>query len=201
LSSRASHARDFLEVKGLNEGKELVFGVFEIIVDQSGREEHRIVSHLDLLDCMLDPNLEFVLSLDSVSNAATKLLKTGWVDKEEVAFKSLLVYFNGTFYIHFYDRDLARIFDSRKLGVTGSVPASFRLFPELNELLLQSHPLELRHCDEVEILLSLFCPRTNGSRGVRPLTVKDITVVTQNHVYKCALTHSRGANQDQWLVL
>jgi len=139
---------------------------------------------------MLDPNLEFMFSLNSVSDTPTKLLETRWVDEEEVSFKSLLVYLNRAFYVHFDDRDFARIFDSCELRVTCPIPASFRLFPVLNEVFLQRHPLELLHCDEVEILLRLLCSWANGSRGVGPLAIKYITVFAQNHVDKCALAHS-----------
>ena len=139
---------------------------------------------------MLDPNLEFMFGLNSVSDPPTKLLETRWVDEEEVAFKSLLVYLNRAFYVHFDDRDFARVFDSRELRVTRSIPTSFGLFPVLNEVFLRRHPLELLHCDEVEILLRLFCSWANGSRGVRLLAVKYITVFAQNHVDKCALAHS-----------
>ena len=98
---------DLLEVQGFYESEKLIFGIIDGIVDKTVGEQHRVVCHLDLSDGFADADLELLLSLNSVADAATELIKTGRIDEEEVAFKCLTVDLNGTFCVNFDDWDLS----------------------------------------------------------------------------------------------
>ena len=85
----------------------MVLCIIDGVVHQTIGEEHRVVGHLELADGLANTDFEFLLSLDSVTNAATELLETRRVDEKEVALKCLSVDFNSTFHIDFDDRDLS----------------------------------------------------------------------------------------------
>lgn len=98
---------DFLEVESLDEREELILSILDGIVDQTVREEHRVVGHLELTDGLTDADFEFLLRLDSVADALAQLLKARWVNEEEVAFQCLSIDLNGALNIDFNDRNLA----------------------------------------------------------------------------------------------
>jgi len=106
LCSSATNRCDFLEIECLNEGEELVLRILNRVVDQLIGKEDRVVSHLDLSDSFADTDLELLLCLNSVSDTATQLFETRWVDKQKVAFESLSIDLNSTFDVDLDDGDL-----------------------------------------------------------------------------------------------
>ena len=98
---------DLLEVQGFYESEKLIFGIIDGIVDKTICEQHRVVCHFNLSDGFADADLELLLSLNSVADTATELIKARRVDKEEVAFERLTVDLNGTFSVNFDDWDLS----------------------------------------------------------------------------------------------
>mgnify|MGYP001626777592 CR=1 FL=1 len=110
--SGSSDGSNFLKVKSFDKGDELVFGILDCIVHETVGEKDWIVSKLDLTDCFSNANFEFLFSFNSVSNTAAQLLKTGWVDKQEVTFDSLTVDLDSAFNVNLDDRDFSAWLDA-----------------------------------------------------------------------------------------
>ena len=197
----AANRRNFLEVKSFDQCDELVLGILDRIVNQTISEKDWIVGQFNLADSFADTDFEFLLSFNSVSDSSTQLLKARWVDKEEVAFDSLSIDLNSAFHVYFDNGNLSTCLDSLKLGSCRSVEASGRAFPTLHELFVRNHSLELIDTDKVEVLFGflIVLPHGSGRKGL--FASKNIAIVFKDEVDKGALSNTRGAHQDKWLVL
>ena len=146
---------DLLEIQSLNQRVELVYCLLQLVVHQSIGEQHWIVSHLNLFNCVLDPQFKLLFGLCSRPKPFPEVLK-GWrVDKEEVSFNCLFVDFNCSLHVDLYDWDFAICLDSFEFSVSGAVKVSMNVAP-LEEL-VPLYPLrKINHLGNTLIKSSLL---------------------------------------------
>lgn len=194
---------NFLEVEGPHQSDKLVFGIFQLVVDQFVREEDGLVCELHLVDCRSDPNLELLLRLNSVSNSLAQLFERWWIDEEEVAFKCFLVNLQSTLHIDLKNGNLILALNALYLRVGRPIPDATALFALsiLNECIVVRHFDELSLTHEDEVLLRFFVVFTHGTRRVRLLACENVTEVGEDHVDEGTLAHAGGTHEDERLVL
>ena len=109
--------------------------MFEIIIDEAVGEQDRVVSKFNFFKSILDASFKFIFCFNSSSETASKFLKAGRIDKQEIALNSLLIDLNGSTDVNFNHRNLALGLDALQLSIGGSVHVSVDFTP-FNELSL-----------------------------------------------------------------
>ena len=193
--------RDFLEVQRLNQGKELIFCILDGIIDQLVREEHWIVSHLNLTDGFSDAHFKFLLSLNSVANPTAQLFKTWRVNEQKVALVAPLVDFQSTFDIDLNDWNFAWGLDALQFCAARAVPAPFGLLPELNKLIVVAHLLEIIHVHELKVFLTFLIIFADGPGSHTTFAVKNISILLKHWIDESPFTDTGWPDQNQWFVL
>ena len=111
----AACSPDLLEVQCIYEGEELILGLVKLIIDQSIREENRVVSKLDLRNGLLNSNFKLLLGLNSISNTFPKLLKRRWINEQEVTLERLFVNLHCALHVDLDNWNLACVLDPLQL--------------------------------------------------------------------------------------
>ena len=177
-----THTGDFLEVKCLDEREKLVFRILDGVINQSIGKEYGVVGHLDLGDRFSNAHLELLLSLNSVTDPASQLLKAGWVNEEEVALKGLPINLLCSLDIDLDDWDLTLCLDVLQLSPACSIPASLGSLTALNELIVVHHGLETLWRNEQEVLLRFLIAFTHRPRCHGLLASEDVSVLFEHEV-------------------
>lgn len=142
---------DLLKVERLDQREELIFRVLQFVVDQPIGEEDGIVGAFDLVDRRLNPHLELLLRLNSITNALPQLFKRWRVNEKEVTFEGLSVDFLGSLHVHFNDWNFAHALYASQLCVRRAIAHLVVPFATLNELLLIEHRPKLLPANKVKI--------------------------------------------------
>ena len=198
--SNAAHRGDFLEIKCLDKGEELILSIINRIIDEFVREKDRVVCHLNLTDSLTDSDFELLLCLDSVSDTSAQFFEAGWVDEQEVALKSLPVDLNCTIDVDLNDGNLSTGFDAVQLSECCAIVSTLRSLTVFNELSVRSHSHELILRNEVEILDGFLVVRSIVPSCIRLLTVENVTVLLKDEVNQGTFSDTRRSYKDQWLI-
>ena len=196
----AAHGGNFLEIKCLDKGEELILSIINRIVDEFVREKNRVVCHLNLTDGLTDSDFELLLCLDSVSDASAQFIEAGWVDEQEVALKSLPVDLDCTIDVDLNDGNLATSLDAVQLSECCAIVSTLSSLTVFNELSVLRHSQKLFLRNEVEILNSFLIVRSIVPSCIRLLAVENVTVLLKDEVNQGALADTRRSNKDQWLI-
>ena len=78
-----------------------------------------------MADSLADADFKLLLSLDSVTDTASKFFEARWVNEQEVSLKSLSVDFYGAFGINLDDGDLSTLLDALQLLNACTIPAAW----------------------------------------------------------------------------
>jgi hypothetical protein len=186
---------DLLEVKLLNQSEKLGNGALPVVVDESVREEYRVVGQLDLFNGVSNPNLEAGFVLNAISNALAEFLEAGRVDEAVVALHGFGVEFEGTLNIHLNHGDLLAVFDALELSVAGSVTVAVKFLLVFDELVRVHHVLEGVIVNEVKVLLALLDGLAVAS-GVALLFLKKIAPLLEGLRDQRVLAYARGPYQN-----
>ena len=114
--SLAAHRGNFLEIKCFDKGEELILSIINRIVNEFVREKNRVVCHFNLMDGLADSDFEFLLCLNSVTDTSAQFFEAGWVNEQEVAFKSLPVDLDCTLDVDLKDGNLVTGSDAVQLS-------------------------------------------------------------------------------------
>ena len=119
---------DLLEVEGFDESEELIDGLIKIIINQSIREENRVISILNFCDRQLNPFLELFLRLNSIANSLSQLLERWGINKQKVALETGPVDIDGTLSVHLDNWNPSWVWDSHQLLFASAVKLTVDLF-------------------------------------------------------------------------
>ena len=114
--SLTTHRGDFLEIKCLDKGEELILSIINRIVNEFVREKNRVVCHLNLMDGLADSDFELLLCLNSVTDTSAQFFEAGWVNEQEVTLKSLPVDLDCTLDVDLKDGNLVTGSDAVQLS-------------------------------------------------------------------------------------
>jgi len=191
---------DFLEVQSLHKRLELRNRLVEAVVNEAVSKEDGVVGQLNLFDRVSDAHFESCFILNAVSNAFSQIFK-GWrVDEAVVAFLALFVQRDGALHIHLDNWYFACLLDALQFGVRSAVECAANLLLVFNEFSIGHHLLELCRADKNETIFILFM-LTTGTSCVRSLFLEKVAMFLQSALNESVLADTRGAHQDQGLVL
>ena len=122
--SVTTHRGNFLEIKCLDKGEELILSIINRVVDKFVREKNRVVCHLNLTNGLTDSDFELLLCLDSVSDTSAQFFKAGWVNEQEVTLKSLPVNLDCTIDVDLNDGNLATGLDAVQLSESCAIEST-----------------------------------------------------------------------------
>ena len=198
--SVTTHRGNFLEIKCLDKGEELILSIINRIVNEFVREKNRVVCHLNLLDGLADSDFEFLLCLNSVTDTSAQFFEAGWVNEQEVALKSLSVDLDCTLDVDLKDGNLSIGSDAVQLSKCCTIESTLRSLTVFNELSVLSHSHKFILRNEVEVLEGLLIVGSIGPSCIRLFAVENVTVLLKDKVNQGAFTNTGWSNKDQWLI-
>ena len=143
-----------------------------------------------MADSLADADFELLLGLNSVSDTATELLETRWVNEQEVALKSLPVDLDCTLNVDLKDRNLAIGSDAVQLSKCCTIESTLRSLTVFNELSVLSHSHKFILRNKVEVLEGLLIVGSIGPSCIRLFAVENVTVLLKDKVNQGAFTNT-----------
>ena len=159
-----------------------------------------MVCKFDLLDRVGNSELELKFGLDPVSNSLPEFAETGRVNEQKVAFERLRVQLDCAVDINFNDRNLAGVFNARKLLVTCAIATALKSLLVLNELVGGDHLAEFVLADVFETVLP-FLHFAGRPSGVRDFAFEQIPVLLNHRLNQHVFANPRWPYHDEGLVL